>query len=96
MKRESLPPCPECGGNRTVSVYYGLPTESALEAIRRGEIVLGGCEVRIEGPLWACSACRHRWGRLDELKFGPEEMIEMLEFLAELMSEEDKTTEETP
>ena len=36
--------CPDCGG-RVLPVLYGMPGEDAMEASRRGELILGGCTV---------------------------------------------------
>jgi len=47
-------------------VVYGLPTDEAMEAHRRGDIVLAGC---VEGTeRWACVKCARRfWSMRDEI-----------------------------
>lgn len=67
MSRKPEPlPCPRCGAQNTVPIVYGYPAPATEEAARRGEIVLGGCIIGPEAPVWACPACGHEWGRLDE------------------------------
>ena len=54
--------CPKCGG-KVVEILYGEPTYEAFEASERGEIVLGGCCISIDGegdlqsPDWQCIKC---------------------------------------
>lgn len=42
--------------SNVIPVVYGLPTSEALEEAKRGEIVLGGCEVGFIGGV--CSYCK--------------------------------------
>ncbi len=60
------PPCPRCGAHETVPIVYGHPSAEAFEAAERDEIVLGGCVVTPDLPIWLCRACDHRWGRLGD------------------------------
>jgi hypothetical protein len=50
------PACPECGGRRTLSTFYGMPSDV-------GNIPpwlhIGGCCVSNER--WSCSVCDHEW-----------------------------------
>lgn len=48
--------CPQCGG-RVVDILYGEPTPEAMEAIERGELMLGGCIVSEDAPEWQCVKC---------------------------------------
>jgi hypothetical protein len=48
--------CPRCGGS-IVPVAYGFPGPDMWEAAERGEIVLGGCMVRIGQPTVRCTSC---------------------------------------
>lgn len=53
--------CPACADHpRAVPVVSGKPTDEALAAKDRGELVLSGCLVTLgEAPArWACPACR--------------------------------------
>jgi hypothetical protein len=40
------------GPPRFVKVVHGYPTQEAREAARRGELLLGGCNVTINDPNW--------------------------------------------
>jgi hypothetical protein len=57
--------CPSCGNKTGVPLLWGLPGPEAFEMERRGEIVLGGCDLPFgcEGPLpnLACLRCNHQW-----------------------------------
>jgi len=69
--RESLaaePQCPKCGSTRVVQIQYGLPhfTPELKEAVRRGEVVLGGCVISADSPKWACRDCKNRFGKLQK------------------------------
>jgi hypothetical protein len=44
-----------------VPIGYGLPTTTATEQAKRGEIVLGGCCVRGDDPKWFCRDCGWAW-----------------------------------
>ena len=69
--RQSLgaePQCPKCGSTKVVQIQYGLPrfTPELKEAVRRGEVVLGGCVISADSPKWACRDCGNRFGKLRE------------------------------
>ena len=53
--------CPKCGSSEIKPIVYGLVDDEGLEKARRGEVVLGGCEVYEDMPEWECSSCKHRW-----------------------------------
>jgi len=53
--------CPACKQKTGVDILYGLPTEEAFEMADRGEIVLGGCILPINGPERKCIPCGHEW-----------------------------------
>ena len=57
--------CPECGSKKVASILYGLPMfdEELKRRINAGEIVLGGCCVTGDDPLWRCVDCHHHWGK---------------------------------
>ena len=54
--------CPDCGG-KVVKIIYGEPSIEAFEAEERGEIILGGCCIRVDsdGNIlesdWQCKKC---------------------------------------
>ena len=52
--------CPMCGG-RLIPILYGMPTHDAVEAAKRGEIILGGCVVAPDDPTHGCPECRGRF-----------------------------------
>jgi len=58
------PMCPTCGSAAVVRIVYGFPTREGFEAARRGEIVLGGCVIEADAPLWACKACHESFRRI--------------------------------
>jgi len=57
--------CPRCGSSRVVPIFWGFPTqdsmEGLLEASRKGEVVLGGCNVSEDDPTRHCKDCKHEW-----------------------------------
>ena len=53
--------CPNCREKAGVDILYGMPTELAFEMAGRGEVVLGGCCVDLEGPERECTACGYQW-----------------------------------
>ncbi|MEU3009919.1 hypothetical protein [Nocardia asteroides] len=57
--QDDAPPCPECAGPM-IEITYGFPTPAAVEADRRGEIILGGCCVSGDSPRWGCQPCLTR------------------------------------
>lgn len=54
--------CPKCCG-KVVKIIYGEPSIEAFEAEERGEIILGGCSIRVDDegnslmPDWQCKKC---------------------------------------
>lgn len=60
MPREPRPiQCPTCGGDDVAKILYGfiIPDAELNEALKRGEVVLGGCCVTDHDPQWHCNAC---------------------------------------
>lgn len=51
-------PCPRCG-SKVLPILYGITTEKGYEAIRNGEYVSGGCQIRREN--YACPSCKLRF-----------------------------------
>lgn len=49
--------CPACASHEVVPISYGLPTQEAIEAAKRREVVLGGCMIPQEFPTRKCLAC---------------------------------------
>jgi hypothetical protein len=57
--------CPACGSAEVAGIGYGLPRYTAeLRAdLDAGRVVLGGCDISGDDPVWVCRACQHSWGR---------------------------------
>ncbi|WP_018609571.1 hypothetical protein [Uliginosibacterium gangwonense] len=53
--------CPTCGEKAGVEIVYGMPGADLAEAAQRGEVVLGGCSINLEGPERQCTLCGHAW-----------------------------------
>jgi len=54
--------CPSCGG-AAVEIAYGYPDMELVEQADHGEVVLGGCVMDFDSPLWQCRDCGYDWGR---------------------------------
>lgn len=55
--------CNHCGQAKVVKILYGEPSNEGFEAAERGELVLGGCCINIDGenPEWQCTHCGTRF-----------------------------------
>jgi ribosomal protein L40E len=53
--------CPKCGARSAVQILYGLPDAEAGRAAEAGDVVLGGCVVRIGMPDTHCRNCGYDW-----------------------------------
>jgi len=49
--------CAKCGRTERKPVVYGYPSPETLEKARRGEVVLGGCEIGGPPEPWWCDDC---------------------------------------
>ena len=54
--------CPKCGSSSVGGILYGEPSIKGMEAVKRGEVVLGGCEIRENSPRFSCKNCKYEWG----------------------------------
>lgn len=54
--------CPNCSSINAAGILYGYPTEEAMEAAERGDIILGGCCVGLDDPKYGCKDCGYEWG----------------------------------
>jgi ADP-ribosyl-[dinitrogen reductase] hydrolase len=59
--------CPACGSSRVASILWGMPaySDKLQEDMDAGRIVLGGCCVTDDDPVWKCADCEaeiHRSG----------------------------------
>jgi hypothetical protein len=68
MQKIDSPQCPECRSKNIALIFWGYPgdVDWYLEAIKRKEIVAGGCLVTDDDPKWECTDCYHRWGEREE------------------------------
>ena len=53
--------CPSCRQKTGVEILFGMPSHEAFAMAERGEIVLGGCCIDLEGPERKCTTCGHEW-----------------------------------
>jgi hypothetical protein len=44
-----------------VGILYGRPNEEGMDAVEKGEYVLGGCFVMPGQPDWHCTTCSYQW-----------------------------------
>ncbi|MBM3896853.1 MAG: hypothetical protein FJ360_03860 [Thaumarchaeota archaeon] len=58
--------CTKCGSKNTVRIVYGYPSEETLAAAKNGKLVLGGCIVGSNDPVWHCNECQNNWGRRED------------------------------
>jgi primosomal protein N' len=76
-KRYSRKPrrCPSCGSEPIATISYGHPdmSETLMNKIDEGRIVLGGCVIAMDGtdPKWKCTNCETElFGKLEPLNDG--------------------------
>jgi hypothetical protein len=58
--------CPLCGSSKFVGILYGRPTSAGMDAVERGELILGGCIIMPGQPDWKCTTCGHEWFDADD------------------------------
>jgi hypothetical protein len=51
--------CPACGHSPVAEISYGYPAPSPEldEKLKKGTVVLGGCEITGDDPAWLCGEC---------------------------------------
>lgn len=57
-------PCPQCGSARALSIVYGYPAPETQARAEAGEVLLGGCMLGPDSPVWSCKVCGAEYGRL--------------------------------
>ena len=72
-ERRTPEKCPECGSTAALPIFYGTPNSETGIAAEAGELVLGGCTIAPDAPIWHCGACDYEWG---ELRIGDSGVIE--------------------
>ncbi|HOJ78734.1 MAG TPA: hypothetical protein PLZ08_11285 [Bacillota bacterium] len=73
--------CPKCGSESVIRIQYGLPSHDALEAVGRGEVILGGCCIGGNSPQYHCKECQNEWGKM---RIGGEIYDDIVSFQAEV------------
>ena len=63
--------CPKCG-EKLIPIVFGMPSSELFEAEKRGEVILGGCEVFEDGPDYHCKKCNLDYSRDLKKAFKPE------------------------
>lgn len=56
--------CSVCKSKNYAEIIYGLQSfnDELEQAIKKKEIVLGGCLITEHDPKWKCNKCGNRWG----------------------------------
>jgi len=51
--------CPECGSKKVATILWGLPlmNQKVERDLKEGKIVLGGCIITENDPVWQCIEC---------------------------------------
>ena len=58
--------CTKCGSKNTVRIVYGYPSQETLEIAKNGKVVLGGCIISDNDPVWHCNDCSNNWGSRED------------------------------
>ena len=58
--------CTKCGSKNTVRIVYGYPSQETLEIAKNGKVVLGGCIISDNDPVWHCNDCQNNWGNRED------------------------------
>ncbi len=63
MKEDKKIICPFCNSDNVAEYLYGLPvfSEELNKEIKEGKIILGGCEIDDQFPLYKCNNCGKEW-----------------------------------
>lgn len=54
--------CPACGSMESLEIFYGYPTNEILEAVKQGELILGGSSSTLTDPTRHCNTCGQDFG----------------------------------
>ena len=55
--------CPNCDSKNVIGIVYGMPNYELFQEVERGKVKLGGCEVGLDDPEYACKDCGHEWNK---------------------------------
>jgi hypothetical protein len=50
--------CPKCGSPKVVNIIYGEPSYKDSLEEEAGKIILAGCIITGNDPLWGCIDCK--------------------------------------
>ena len=64
-KREKIIKCPNCN-NKMIRIEYGMPSDELIELSEKGIILLGGCCIGEDDPIYYCKNCKRKY--FDNLK----------------------------
>ena len=67
-KKKSVvrPKCPKCGSRNVAYIIWGfyMPSDKIEAKIKRGELVLAGCNVSVLSERWLCNDCEYAFGNI--------------------------------
>jgi hypothetical protein len=57
--------CPGCGNPLIGKILYGMPdfSKELEESLEKGEVILGGCCLEVDDPVWQCKKCGQQFWR---------------------------------
>lgn len=73
--------CPKCGSTTVAAIRYGMPGPEPDDAIKTGEVVLGGCVVDERARHWQCLSCNVSFND------GGEDLLEPIDYRPQWMRE---------
>lgn len=50
--------CPSCKSPNVARILYGMPSYEAFLEAEAGKIIIGGCMVTDDDPIWGCIDCK--------------------------------------
>ena len=59
--------CPNCGG-KFLPITFGEPSAELCEKAERGEVILGGCCIILDGPDYQCVDCGAQFRKIIEYR----------------------------
>jgi len=64
MKNQNDNSCPFCKSKNIARILYGMPASSKKldKDIKSGKLILGGCFVSDNSPVFQCNECGKKWG----------------------------------
>lgn len=65
--------CPHCGG-KVLPITFGEPSAELCEKAERGEVILGGCCIILDGPDYQCVDCGAQFRKIIEYR-NPDDVL---------------------